>query len=162
MAIHNGSLTSTHESRSAARDTAAIKKRPHVAYSRKPGKRCPFSAILPRRVRLMCGRAHLGEKDDSQIPARNVCRASSTAIGLPVVAQDIGEKLYGSWRLVSFKAQIVGEDAEPRDIFGPAPFGRLILTPSVSIPARSQTAIELRRGSNATAFYDGLHRALSS
>jgi hypothetical protein len=42
-------------------------------------------------------------------------------IGLPAVAQDMGEKLYGSWRLVSFKAQIVGEDAEPRDIFGPAP-----------------------------------------
>lgn len=56
-------------------------------------------------------------------------------IGLPTVAQDIGEKLYGSWRLVSFKAQIVGEDAEPRDIFGPAPFGRLILTPTHTMAA---------------------------
>jgi hypothetical protein len=30
--------------------------------------------------------------------------------------------------LLSFKAQIVGEEAEPRDFFGPSPFGRLILT----------------------------------
>jgi hypothetical protein len=32
--------------------------------------------------------------------------------------------------LVVFKVQIVGEDAEARDFFGPSPFGRLILTPA--------------------------------
>jgi hypothetical protein len=36
---------------------------------------------------------------------------------------------------VPFKAQIVGEDAEPRDIFGPTPFGRLILTPAHTMAA---------------------------
>jgi Lipocalin-like domain len=36
---------------------------------------------------------------------------------------------------LSFKAQIVGEDAEPRDVFGPSPFGRLILTPAHTIAA---------------------------
>jgi hypothetical protein len=56
-------------------------------------------------------------------------------IGLPAFAQDIANKLYGSWRLVSFKAQIVGEDIELRDIFGPAPFGRLILTPTHTMAA---------------------------
>jgi len=56
-------------------------------------------------------------------------------VALPTFAQDIRDQLYGSWRLVSFKAQIVGEDAEPRDIFGPAPFGRLILTPAHTMAA---------------------------
>ena len=56
-------------------------------------------------------------------------------IGLPAIAEDTAGKLYGSWRLVSFKAQIVGEDAEPRDIFGPAPFGRLILTSTHTMAA---------------------------
>jgi hypothetical protein len=56
-------------------------------------------------------------------------------LGLPAVAQDVANQLYGSWRLVSFKAQIVGEDAEPRDIFGPTPFGRLILTPAHTMAA---------------------------
>jgi Lipocalin-like domain len=48
----------------------------------------------------------------------------------PAIAQDSAAQLYGSWRLLSFKAQIVGEDAEPRDFFGSSPFGRLILTPA--------------------------------
>jgi hypothetical protein len=37
-------------------------------------------------------------------------------------------QLYGSWRLISAKVQIIGVDAEPRDLFGPEPLGRLILT----------------------------------
>jgi hypothetical protein len=56
-------------------------------------------------------------------------------VGLPTFAQEVADKLYGSWRLVSFKAQIVGEDAEPRDVFGPAPFGRLILTSAHTMAA---------------------------
>jgi hypothetical protein len=49
-------------------------------------------------------------------------------VGFPAFAQDVADELYGSWRLVSFKVKMVGEDVDPRDIFGPAPFGRLILT----------------------------------
>jgi Lipocalin-like domain len=49
-------------------------------------------------------------------------------VGPPAVAQDSADQLYGSWRLLTFKAQIVGEDAEPRDVFGSSPVGRLILT----------------------------------
>jgi Lipocalin-like domain len=51
------------------------------------------------------------------------------------IAQDSADQLYGSWRLSSFKVQIVGEDAEPRDFFGPSPFGRLILTPAHTMAA---------------------------
>jgi hypothetical protein len=43
-------------------------------------------------------------------------------VGRPAIAQDAGDQLFGSWRLLSFKAQIVGEDAEPRDFFGPSPY----------------------------------------
>lgn len=56
-------------------------------------------------------------------------------LGSPAVAADGTDQLFGSWRLISFKAQIVGEDAEPRDVFGPAPFGRLILTPAHTMAA---------------------------
>jgi len=55
--------------------------------------------------------------------------------GIPAIAQEPANQLYGSWRLLSFKAKIVGEDAEPRDIFGPSPFGRLILTPAHTMAA---------------------------
>jgi Lipocalin-like domain len=57
------------------------------------------------------------------------------AVVRPAIAQDSAAQLYGSRRLVSFKAQIVGEDAEPRDFFGPSPFGRLILTPAHTMTA---------------------------
>jgi hypothetical protein len=47
----------------------------------------------------------------------------------PVTAQDdVSKQLVGSWRVLSFKVQIIGESAEPRDMLGPQPFGRLILT----------------------------------
>jgi Lipocalin-like domain len=49
--------------------------------------------------------------------------------------EDEGARLYGSWRLISFSVQIVGEDAPPRDIFGAHPFGRLILTPEHTMAA---------------------------
>jgi Lipocalin-like domain len=55
--------------------------------------------------------------------------------GPAAIAQDLSNQLYGSWRLVSFKAQIVGEDSAPRDVFGPSPFGRLILTPAHTMAA---------------------------
>lgn len=56
-------------------------------------------------------------------------------VGPAAIAQDLSNQLYGSWRLLSFKAQIVGEDATPRDVFGPSPFGRLILTPAHTMAA---------------------------
>jgi hypothetical protein len=88
-------------------------------------------------------------------------------VGPPAIAQDSADQLFGSWRLLSFKAQIVGEDAEPRDFFGPSPFGRLNLTPThkmaaPSVPTGSQTTHRRRGGGDLTAFYDGLHRAPSS
>lgn len=46
-----------------------------------------------------------------------------------------GARLFGSWRLVSSKVRVVGEDAPPQDIFGPQPFGRIILTPEHSMMA---------------------------
>ena len=55
---------------------------------------------------------------------------SLSIFALPAAAQDSADQLFGSWRLLSFKAQKIGEDAAPRDIFGPSPFGRLILTPA--------------------------------
>jgi hypothetical protein len=48
-----------------------------------------------------------------------VAALSLMLVGLPALAQDSIDRLYGSWRLLSFKAQIIGEDADPRDIFGP-------------------------------------------
>jgi hypothetical protein len=64
-----------------------------------------------------------------------VAALSLMLVGLPALAQDSIDRLYGSWRLLSFKAQIIGEDADPRDIFGPTPFGRLILTPAHTMAA---------------------------
>jgi hypothetical protein len=40
-------------------------------------------------------------------------------VGLPALAQDSADRLYGSWRLLSFKAQIIGEDADPREFLVP-------------------------------------------
>jgi Lipocalin-like domain len=59
-----------------------------------------------------------------------VAALSMLIVGRPAIAQDAGDQLFGSWRLLSFNVQIVGEDAQPRDFFGPSPFGRLILTPA--------------------------------
>jgi hypothetical protein len=49
--------------------------------------------------------------------ARTIRRATVAALsmllaGLPAIAQDSADQLYGSWRLLSFKAQIVGEEAD--------------------------------------------------
>lgn len=43
--------------------------------------------------------------------------------------EDISARLLGSWRLVSFQVAAVDEPGVPVEIFGPQPFGRLILTP---------------------------------
>jgi Lipocalin-like domain len=59
-----------------------------------------------------------------------VAALSMLVVGSSAIAHDAADQLYGSWRLLSFKVQIVGEHAEPRDFFGPSPFGRLILTPA--------------------------------
>lgn len=53
----------------------------------------------------------------------------------PALADDDTARLVGSWRLVSFQVKAVGEDAPPRDVFGPHPFGRLILTPGRTMAA---------------------------
>ncbi len=53
----------------------------------------------------------------------------------PSLADDAAAQLVGSWRLVSFQVKVVGEDAPPRDVFGPHPSGRLILTPARTMAA---------------------------
>lgn len=42
---------------------------------------------------------------------------------------DMSARLFGSWRLISFQLKVVGEEAEPKDIFGPNPIGRIIFSP---------------------------------
>lgn len=47
----------------------------------------------------------------------------------PLLAEDdAAKKLHGVWRVTSFKAQIVGDDAAPRDLLGPNPKGYIIFT----------------------------------
>lgn len=48
---------------------------------------------------------------------------------------ETAEKLIGSWRLIAFKVQVIGESAEPRDMLGPEPFGRIIITPEHTMAA---------------------------
>jgi hypothetical protein len=43
--------------------------------------------------------------------------------------EDLSAKLFGSWRLISFQLKIVGEEGQPKDIFGPNPIGRIIFSP---------------------------------
>jgi hypothetical protein len=47
----------------------------------------------------------------------------------PSTADD-KEKLYGVWKLTSFKLKIVGENESERDVWGPNPKGYLILMPN--------------------------------
>lgn len=47
-----------------------------------------------------------------------------------IAEDDAGSYLVGSWRLVSYELRVVGEDGPARQVFGPHPFGRLILLPS--------------------------------
>ncbi len=53
----------------------------------------------------------------------------------PALADDTAARLIGSWRLVSFQIRAVDEDVPPRDVFGPRPFGRLVLTPEHTMAA---------------------------
>lgn len=46
-----------------------------------------------------------------------------------LATDDSAEALHGVWRLTSFKFQVIGEDAAPREPFGPNPKGWLILMP---------------------------------
>jgi Lipocalin-like domain len=48
--------------------------------------------------------------------------------GPAFAAEETGQKVFGSWRLISFQVQFSDENA-PTELFGPHPFGRLILTP---------------------------------
>ena len=51
-------------------------------------------------------------------------------------ADDVSQKLIGTWRLISFKVQVVGEGTDtPRDMLGPQPFGRIIMTPEHTMAA---------------------------
>src|ERR1700721_949398 len=43
--------------------------------------------------------------------------------------EDMSARLFGSWRLISFQLKVVGEDTEPKNIFGPNPVGRIIFSP---------------------------------
>ena len=43
--------------------------------------------------------------------------------------EDVSARLIGSWRLISFQLKVVGEEGEPKDIFGPNPIGRIIFSP---------------------------------
>jgi hypothetical protein len=43
--------------------------------------------------------------------------------------KDASARLFGSWRLISFQVKVVGEEGEPKDIFGPNPIGRIIFSP---------------------------------
>lgn len=64
---------------------------------------------------------------------RGALAALAFAVALPIPAvgaeRDNAASLFGSWRLVSFELRIVGEDAPPREVFGPHPFGRVVFTP---------------------------------
>lgn len=52
-----------------------------------------------------------------------------------LAGDDAGNRLIGSWRLISFQVKVVGDETPPRDILGPRPFGRLILTPGHAMAA---------------------------
>ena len=45
------------------------------------------------------------------------------------LADDQSAPLFGSWRLISFQLKVVGEEGQPKDIFGPNPIGRIIFSP---------------------------------
>lgn len=45
------------------------------------------------------------------------------------LAASAADQLPGSWRLVSLQSIVEGEEATPRQPFGPMPFGRLVITP---------------------------------
>ena len=51
------------------------------------------------------------------------------------LADDAATRLIGSWRLVSLQIRAVDEDVPPRDVFGPHPFGRLVLTTAHTMAA---------------------------
>jgi hypothetical protein len=62
--------------------------------------------------------------------APNFLVLSTVLAARPVPAEEnAGDRLYGSWHLVTFRIKVVGEEGAPKDVFGPHPFGRLILTP---------------------------------
>ena len=44
--------------------------------------------------------------------------------------EDAGSQLVGSWRLLSYELKVVNEETAAQQVFGPHPFGRLILLPS--------------------------------
>ncbi|HEY1782786.1 MAG TPA: lipocalin-like domain-containing protein [Roseiarcus sp.] len=43
-------------------------------------------------------------------------------------AEDTSARLFGSWRLISFRLKVVGEGGQPQEIFGPNPIGRIIFS----------------------------------
>ena len=46
-------------------------------------------------------------------PLHAALALSRSIFALPAAAQDSADQLFGSWRRLSFKAQIIGEDAAP-------------------------------------------------
>ena len=67
--------------------------------------------------------------------------AAAAAVALltltePAYADDeAAKKLIGSWRLISFEVQVIGESTEHKDMLGPEPFGRIIVTPEHTMAA---------------------------
>ena len=61
--------------------------------------------------------------------------AAAGAVALVTLTQsadaddEAAKKLIGSWRLISFEVQVIGESTEHKDMLGPEPFGRIIVTP---------------------------------
>ena len=60
----------------------------------------------------------------------------------PVFAEDNPTNLFGSWKLISWTTQIVGENTPPFEPWGPNPKGRLILMPNGRMMAFFQRQIE--------------------
>ena len=47
------------------------------------------------------------------------------------LAEDPSARLFGSWRLISFRLKVIGEDGEPKEMFGPNPIRADHLLPSI-------------------------------
>ena len=66
---------------------------------------------------------------------------------LPAHAQDTTAQLYGAWKLVSFKTQIVGDSDPQKDVWGPNPKGMIIFMPNGRMMAML-TAPDRKRPAN--------------
>jgi|SRR5208283_3577300 len=63
--------------------------------------------------------------------------------------EHVSMRLYGLWRLVSYAVKVVGETGPPREVFGPDPLGRLVLTPEHTLAGYACAAARRRRADDA-------------